>query len=113
MAFEDVPTTQPDELAKMIEYRPGQVSSKTIPMGAGTTATLFAFAAGESVSEETYEGETLYLGVDGQAKIVWSDGFSVSVGKGEAARVPSGVEHAVEGADPDAPFKILQMVMAD
>ena len=110
MELRNLPTDEAASLAALITCRPGQVSSMSLVRGGlGLSATLFAFAAGESVSEERYEGDTMYLCVEGRMALTRPDGWRAELDPGEVLRVPAGEEHAVEGAG--APFKMLQVTV--
>lgn len=109
MPFRNLPTDDAVSLAALIETRPGQVSSMSLTrLGDPVAATLLAFAEGESVSEETYPGDTLYYLVEGETDIVFSDRRAPMVA-GDVLRVPAGVEHAVE---PACAIKLLQISFA-
>ena len=106
MPFRNLPTEAAAPLASLIGARPGQVSSMSLThLGDPVAATLLAFAEGESVSEETYPGDTLYFLVEGEAYIAFSD-RRVSMSAGDVLRVPAGIEHAVE---PAHAIKLLQI----
>ena len=72
--------------------------------------TLLAFAAGESVSEEAYEADMMYLVVEGSAVVSLPE-REVALGSGEVLAVDPGVLHAVRGASAAEGFKILQISM--
>lgn len=112
MELRNLPTGAAAPLASLVTCHAGQVSSMSLLRGgleAGLSATLFAFAAGESVSEERYGGDTLYLCVEGSMVVTWPDGGRAALGTGDALRVPAGEGHAVEGAG--VPFKMLQVTV--
>lgn len=112
MEFKNLPTDVPASLAGLVTCRPGQVSSMSLVRGGletGFSATLFAFAAGESVSEERYDGDALYQCVEGRMVLTRPDGWRAELGAGEVLRVPARVEHAVEGAGGE--FKMLQVIL--
>ncbi len=106
----NLPTDKAVELADLVQYHPAQVSSKSFTTFGSTSLTLFAFAAGESVSEEEYAGDTLYLCLDGTA-VITLPGKAVELATGEAIGVPRGVQHAIQGASPSAGFKLLQLTV--
>lgn len=106
----NLPEGQAASLAGLVTCRAGQVSSMALARGASTSITLLAFSAGESVSEETYPGDTLYQVVEGAADIVLPDA-RVRVAAGEVMRVSAGVLHAVEG-HAGAAFKLLQLTLS-
>ena len=109
MSFRNLPTEAAAPLASLIDVRPGQVSSMSFTrLGDPVSCTLLAFAAGESVSEEVYPSDTLYLVVEGATDIVFPD-RRVRVAGGEVLMVPAGTEHAVE---PEGAAKLLQVAVA-
>ena len=112
MNLRNLPVDEAKALSGLVTCRPGQVSSMSLVRGgleAGVSMTLFAFAEGESVSEERYEGDTLYLCVEGAMRVTWPDGKAVSLATGEVLKVPAGVEHAVESNG--GAFKTLQIMV--
>ena len=112
MELRNLPTGMAAPLASLVTCHAGQVSSMSLLRGgleAGLSATLFAFAAGESVSEERYGGDTLYLCVEGSMAVTWPDGRRAALVAGDVLRVPAGEGHAVEGVG--APFKMLQVAV--
>ena len=109
MPLRNLPTEKAAPLAGLIDCGPGQVSSMALSRSSSADMTLLAFAAGESVSEEEYFGDTLYYVVEGAACVVLPVA-RVRVDAGEVLEVPAHVEHAVEGAD-GAAFKLLQITL--
>lgn len=107
MPLRNLPTDAAAPLAELIDLKPGQVSSMALARNAGFDLTLLAFAAGESVSEEEYFGDTLYLLVEGAARVTLPDA-DITLRAGEVLRVPAHVLHAVEPADEHG-FKVLQL----
>ena len=108
MTLRILPYGQPVNLGDIISCRPGQVSSMGLSE-AGSTCdmTLLAFADGESVSEEVYLSDVMYVALEGQPAVVLPD-MRVALAAGQVLAVPAGMLHAVEG---DGPFKILQIAV--
>ena len=108
MGVRNIPQKQAIDLAELIACRPGQVSSRGLStLDSPCDMTLFAFAEGESVSEEIYATDMLYLAVEGKPTIVFSDG-RVEMSTGQMVVAPAGVSHVVEGA---GAFKVLQIAI--
>lgn len=107
MSLRNLPLESAASLSSLIEARSGQVSSKSLAAADGIAMTLFAFAPGESVSEEEYPGDTLYLCVEGRTRLVLPDA-RIELDCDQVLCVPAHIQHAVEGVD-DAGFKILQI----
>lgn len=111
MGFRNLPTDEARPIAGLIESRQGQVSSMALASGGAVDFMLMAFAAGESVSEEEYFGDTLCQVVEGMADVVLPD-RRVAVAAGEAFMVPARIPHAVEGHEGVA-FKLLQLTIPE
>ncbi len=107
MPLRNLPTDTAASLASLIDIKPGQVSSMALTRDAGFDLTLLAFAPGESVSEEEYFGDTLYLLVEGSARLTLPDS-EVTLQAGEVFCVPAHILHAVEPINKSG-FKILQL----
>lgn len=106
MPLKNLPTDVARPLAALATCRPGQVQSVAFTqVDAPASLVLLAFAADESVSEEVYTADTLYLVVEGTARIV-VEGRTVPLAAGEVLCVPAGTSHAVEAL---GPLKILQV----
>ena len=81
-------------LGDQVEYQDGSVVSKQLVKNESGSVTLFAFDAGEGLSEHTTPHDALVTVLDGQAEIT-VDGAASSVRTGEAILLPGGVPHAV------------------
>ena len=108
MPLRHIPTTKAQCLAHLISAPDGQVSSKALAQAAGVDITLLAFSAGESVSEEEYFGDTLYLLVEGKAVVLLPTG-AIPLSAGEVLCVPARTQHALENVG--CAFKILQITV--
>lgn len=110
MELRNLPEDGPRFLNDLIVCHDGQVSSMSLVRGGldlGVSMTLFAFAEGESVSEERYETDTLYLCIEGSMAIKRQDAKPYELQQGQVIKVSAGVEHAVESVG--VPFKMLQI----
>ncbi len=94
-------------LTDLVEYRDGQVISRTIAQQPSVSVTLFALAGGEGISAHTAAGDAMVQVLDGEAEITIGDGV-LTVRAGEAVIMPAGVPHALEAVKP---FKMLLTVV--
>jgi len=92
---------------KLVEYQPGAVVSRTLIKKPAGTVTVFAFDAGEGLSEHTAPYDALVLGVDGEAEISIA-GVAHRVAMGQLLALPAGRPHAVKAA---TPFKMLLVMI--
>ncbi len=90
-------------LSDYIAYVAGGVVSKTLLNKDAGTVTLFAFDAGQGLSEHTAPFSALVQIVDGTSR--WSiGGATVEVAAGQLVLLPSGVPHSVQA---DQRFKMM------
>jgi len=90
-------------LEKLVAYADDSIVSKTLldkPIG---TITLFAFDAGQRLSEHTAPFDAVVQGVDGQG-VVTIDGQDHTVNTGEIVIMPANIPHAVRA---EKKFKML------
>lgn len=103
----NLPLEAPEALAGLIDIQPGRVVSMALSRSDHCQMTLLAFGDGESVSEERYFGDTLYVVLEGAMPLV--DGAQTrTLARGDCLAVPAGVTHAIGGA---GPFKLLQITL--
>lgn len=78
-----------------IAYQAGAIVSRKLASAPGGNVTLFAFDAGEELSEHTTPHTALLQVLDGEAEIL-IDGRPHRVAAGEAIVLPPGHPHAVK-----------------
>lgn len=103
----NLPIENAKQLADLIQVRPHQVISMALSRSDYMQMTLFAFAEGESASEEAYFGDTLYYSVEGVIQIILKEERKELL-PGQLIMIPSGVLHAVQGI---GQFKMLQITV--
>lgn len=81
-------------LAELVAYADGSIVSRTLVQSAAGSVTLFAFDAGQQLSEHTSPFGALALVVDGSAELVIG-GKPVVAESGQAVLMPADVPHAV------------------
>ncbi len=82
------------KLTEMVDYQEGSVVSRTLVKRKAGTVTLFAFDAGQELSEHTAPYDALLQVIDGQADITVS-GVAARVRAGEMVILPANEPHAV------------------
>jgi len=98
-----VPQAQVLSLAEMTSYQDGAIVSRQITKTETGNVTLFAFDAGQELSEHTTPFEALVQVLDGQARITIS-GKGFDIGTGQAIILPANQPHAVQATQK---FKML------
>jgi quercetin dioxygenase-like cupin family protein len=97
------PKAQILALAEMAAYQDGSVVSRQITKVEAGNVTLFAFDAGQELSEHTAPFDALVQVLDGEAEIIIA-GQSFHLKEKEAIILPAGQPHAVKAA---RKFKML------
>lgn len=81
-------------LRDQVDYRPGQVVSKTLAQNDAVSLTLFSFDKGEEISTHASGGDALVTCLDGVGRIT-IDGKPYEIKAGESIVMPAGHPHAV------------------
>lgn len=90
-------------IAGLVEYAEGAIVSRTIAKNDAGTITLFAFDAGQELSEHTTPFDAFVHVLDGEAELIIG-GRTVTAGAGELVVMPADVPHAVKAP---SRFKML------
>lgn len=96
-------THKPTKTTEMINYQTDGIVSTTILKQDSGSVTLFAFDAGQSLSEHTAPFDALVQVLDGRTDITLG-GELVTVSAGEMLVMPANVPHALAAP---VPFKML------
>ena len=91
------------ETAKLVDYSPNSVVSRTIVENSAGTLTLFAFDAGQGLSEHSAPFDAVVQVLDGQAELTIG-GRKVTASTGHIVIMPANVPHAVRAVKA---FKML------
>ncbi len=94
-------------LADIVNYQKGTVVSKMLLKQKTGSATLFAFARGEGLSEHTTPFEALLYLVEGMAEVLIAGETYVLAG-GDIILLPARIPHEVRAVDD---FKMMLIMM--
>lgn len=86
------------ELAGLVEYAADSIVSRTLAETKTGTVTLFAFDAGQALSEHSAPYDALVYGVAGRAELTIG-GERVDAPAGRLVRMPADVPHAVRAPE--------------
>jgi len=86
-------------LADLVDYREGSVVSRQLLKKDAGNVTLFAFAAGEGLSEHTAPFDALVQILDGEATVVIA-GKPYRLKAGDAIVMPAGRPHSLDAVTP-------------
>lgn len=99
----DAPKSQVLKLAQLVSYQDGAVVSRQIIKADAGNVTLFAFDAGQELSEHSTPFDALVQILDGEAEIrILGQPYALSTG--EAIVMPGNAPHALKALKP---FKML------
>jgi quercetin dioxygenase-like cupin family protein len=97
------------EVAGLVTYQDGSIVSRTLRKTSGGSVTLFAFDAGQALSEHTAPFEALIQVIDGAAAVTIA-GAEHAVSTGQMIALPANVPHAVRA---DERFIMLLTMLRD
>ncbi len=97
----------PFNLQTKVDYADGSVVSKTLIQKDTGTLTLFAFDAGQGLSEHTAPFDAVVIILDGQAEITIGGDTNV-VKTGEMLIMPANIAHALHANER---FKMLLVMI--
>jgi quercetin dioxygenase-like cupin family protein len=95
------------DLAGLLQYQEKSVVSRVLMKNAGGTVTLFAFDAGEGLSQHTAPFDALVALLDGEAEIEIS-GANYRLAAGQTVTMPAHQPHAVRAL---GRFKMLLVML--
>ena len=94
-------------LLDLLQYQDSSIVSRVLLKNKGGTVTLFAFDAGEGLSEHTAPFDALVVVTDGEAEVEIA-GESFRVRQGETIILPANRPHAVKAT---IKFKMLLIMI--
>ncbi len=104
-----LPHSEPVELPRLVAYQDGSIVSRTLVKRNGGTLTLFAFDAGQELSEHTAPFDAVVQILDGEAELVIG-GVKVPARSGQTVMMPADVPHAVRAL---RRFKMLLIMIRE
>ena len=90
-----IPAAEALRLADLIKPTERGVASRVLAKNGGGNVTLFAFDAGEGLSEHTTPFDALVIVLDGSLRLSIGGG-PVDASPGTIVRMPAGVPHSVD-----------------
>ena len=90
-----IPASKPISLADSIEYSTDSVVSRTLIENKAGTITLFAFDAGQGLSEHSAPFDAVVQVLDGEVELTIG-GEKVTASSGQMVVMPANVLHAVQ-----------------
>ena len=101
------PAAEVLKLGEMAQYQEGSIVSRQITKTDGGNVTLFAFAAGQGLSEHTAPFDALVHILEGEGEI-YIAGEKFTLSAGEAIIMPADKPHALKAV---VPFKMMLIMI--
>ena len=95
------------KITDMIGHAGKSIASKALIDNEHTEIRFFSFPKGESISKEYYEMETLFVMLEGSAKIVYNEDDERVINTGDIIAMESDIEYGVEALSDVKLFNIL------
>ena len=102
-----LPPGEAARLVDLVDYTAGSLVSRVVGKSASGSVTVFAFDAGEDVSEHSTPCDAWALILDGSAELLVG-GKTVTAGAGELVMLPAGVPHSLHAKQR---FKMLLLML--
>jgi quercetin dioxygenase-like cupin family protein len=94
-ASSKIPAAEAIDLIGLVDYAEGGIVSRTLAENDAGTLTLFAFDAGQGLSEHSAPFDAVVQILDGEADLTIG-GKAVRAGAGQIVVMPANVPHAVK-----------------
>jgi quercetin dioxygenase-like cupin family protein len=94
-----IPSSQALSITELIVPTPGGIASRILAKTAGGNVTLFAFDAGQGLTEHTSPFDALVLVLEGRFTLTIG-GNPVDATAGTLVQMPASVPHAVDAIEP-------------
>ena len=104
-----LPAAQPVNLEELVSWQDGSIVSRTLAKRNGGSITLFAFDAGQALSEHTAPFDAIVQILEGEAELVIGSD-KVIARAGQTVLMPAGIPHAVYA---QGRFKMLLLMVRE
>lgn len=94
-------------MTDMISHTGNTIASKALIDNDNTEIRFFSFASGESIDKEYYEMETLFVMIEGSAKVLYNESDEAVINKGDIIAMEANINYGVEALTDVKLFNIL------
>jgi len=94
-------------MTDMISHTGNTIASKALIDNDNTEIRFFSFAGGESIDKEYYEMETLFVMIEGSAKVLYNESDEAVINKGDIIAMEANIDYGIEALTDVKLFNIL------
>ncbi len=98
---------EPIALTDVIQHTGNKIASKALIDNENTEIRFFSYAKGESIDKEYYDMETLFVMIEGSAKILYKENDEVIIKAGDIVAMESEINYGIEALTDVKLFNIL------
>lgn len=98
---------EPMAITEMINHSGKSIASKALIDNDNTEIRFFSFPEGESIDKEYYEMETLFIMIEGSAKILYNENDEAVINQGDIIAMEANINYGVEALTDVKLFNIL------
>ena len=94
-------------MTDIISHSGNTIASKALIDNDNMEIRFFSFASGESIDKEYYEMDTLFVMIEGSAKVLYGEDDEVIINKGDLIALEADIDYGIEALTDVKLFNIL------
>lgn len=98
---------EPVPMTEMVKHTGNKIASRALIDKGNTEIRFFSFAEGESIDKEYYDMETLFVMIEGRAKILYRESDELIISSGDIVAMESEINYGIEALTDVKLFNIL------
>ncbi|NRT73100.1 cupin [Clostridium beijerinckii] len=87
---------EPIKMKDMISHSGNTIASKALVDNEKHEVRLFSYAKGESIDKEYYQMESLFIVIEGEAKVVYNENDESMISEGDIFALEADIQYGME-----------------
>ncbi|OOM75906.1 cyclic nucleotide-binding domain protein [Clostridium puniceum] len=87
---------EPIKMKDMISHSGNKIASKALVDNEKHEVRFFSFAKGETIDKEYYEMESLFIVIEGKAKVVYNEDDEAVINDGDIFALEADIQYGIE-----------------
>lgn len=87
---------EPIKMKDMISHSGNTIASKSLVDNEKHEVRFFSYAKGESIDKEYYEMESLFIVIEGEAKVVYNENDESVINEGDIFALEADIQYGIE-----------------